>query len=55
MTNVKTSQKEMAQTIKWHPRKKINRLMYIFSMVHLKSREVVPFFLLIKHCACTLI
>lgn len=31
MTYVKTSQKEVAQTIKWHPRKKINCLIdFIF-------------------------
>lgn len=42
MTYVKTSQKEMAETIKWHPRKKINCLTHHLQW-HAQLQDV-PFF-----------
>lgn len=42
MTYVKTSQKEMAKTIKWHPRKKINCLTLHLEW-HARLQDV-PFF-----------
>ena len=43
MTYIKTSQKEMAETIKGRPRKKINCLTYSFQVARLTKKDV-PFF-----------
>lgn len=47
MTYVKTSQKEMAKTIKWHPRKKINCLTLHLEW-HARLQDV-PFFFIRGH------